>query len=144
MHAQEGGQLPIAQQLMVTSQAMQMAGMPQAMPSDMGQMLPSGPTPPPLDPQMDRPMGKPRLKRRTIADMCLEGQQVILHSCCWALTRLQRLCRMLPSLHMPVFYEVSCSFSFGSTAAIWGLEPDWRAAHAATLIVYCSLLFFSS
>ncbi|KAK9837389.1 hypothetical protein WJX84_000097 [Apatococcus fuscideae] len=51
---QEGGQLPMAQQLMV---------------------LPSGPTPPPLDPQMDRPMGKPRLKRRTIADMCLEGQQ---------------------------------------------------------------------
>ncbi|KAK9820814.1 hypothetical protein WJX74_008066 [Apatococcus lobatus] len=73
---QEGGQLPMAQQLMVSSQAMQLAaGMPQAMPSEMGQVLPSGPTPPPLDPQMDRPMGKPRLKRRTIADMCLEGQQ---------------------------------------------------------------------
>ena len=72
----------MAQQLMVNSQAMQIAGMPPAVPMDMGEAPPNTATPPPAEAQNDRPMGKPRLKRRTIADMCLEGQQVFRSQTC--------------------------------------------------------------
>ena len=68
--------MPMAQQMMVNSQAMQLTGMPQPMPVPMAEGPQPNPSVVPQDMSTDRPMGKPRLKRRTIADMCLEGQQV--------------------------------------------------------------------
>ncbi len=68
--------MPMAPQMMVNSQAMQLPGMPLPMPAPMSEAPTAGPPVQPQDVSTDRPMGKPRLKRRTIADMCLEGQQV--------------------------------------------------------------------